>query len=433
MVRQEENDMVSGSDTAETILIVDDEEPVRKTFREWLEGADLGCRILAAGDAAGALALADKNRIDLAILDWHLGAGNDGLQLLEDLTLFNNDVVAIMVTGFAHQATPLMAMRMGVRDYLDKNHDLDRTTFLRAVRKQLDRIRPARREKRINQGLATFRAAVDQVLPLVQAAAALNDPVPLTDAIRSLFRFLQRTTGARSGVLLVHSYEPGRQPEQITRAYDDKGQPLDVPLVPFERSLAGSVVSMQEPNVMDRLDRAGDTFDLQPFERGARTVLAAPLSVAPGLQVVLELFDKQSAGGEPASFNAADRQLARSAADFGADLLRQALAERQTYRILSDAVAAALRAGDEVAQSLRTTSDPQPEAPTPPDILATLDAGLRDGAACAIDAAATVRLAEAIRVLALRYGPRAVEHCTRMVADLRGLLDEISGMEGEAR
>ena len=85
--------------------------------------------------------------IDLAVLDWNLGAGNDGLQLLEDLVLFNPDVVAIMVTGFAHQATPLDAMRMGVRDYLDKNQDLNRDTFLAAVRKQLDHIRPAKRQR----------------------------------------------------------------------------------------------------------------------------------------------------------------------------------------------------------------------------------------------------------------------------------------------
>jgi ActR/RegA family two-component response regulator len=425
--------MAPGSDTAETILIVDDEEPVRRTFREWLESAELGCQILAAGDAAAALALADKYRIDLAILDWHLGAGNDGLQLLEDLTLFNHDIVAIMVTGFAHQATPLMAMRMGVRDYLDKNHDLDRTTFLRAVRKQLDRIRPARREKRINQGLATFRATVEQVLPLIQAAAALNDPVPLTDAIRSLFRFLLLSTGARSGALLVHSYEAGRKPEQITRAYDASGQPLDEALVPFERSLAGSVVSMQEPHVMNLLDQAGGGIEFQPFERGAHMVLAAPLSVAPGLQVVLELFDKQSPDGGQSSFDAADRRLVRSATSFGADLLRQALAERQMRRVLSDAVVAALRAGDEVAQAVRASGEPQVEAPTPPDILATLDEGLRHGSAGAIDASATVRLAEAIRLLALRYGPRAVDHCSRMLTDLRGLLDDVTGAEGEAR
>ena len=35
--------MAAGDQSAETILIVDDEEPVRRTFREWLEGADLGC------------------------------------------------------------------------------------------------------------------------------------------------------------------------------------------------------------------------------------------------------------------------------------------------------------------------------------------------------------------------------------------------------
>src|SRR2546421_9071466 len=195
--------MTPANDTTETILIVDDEEPVRKTFREWLDSAALGCRILSAADAEAALVQANQHTIDLAILDWNLGAGNDGLQLLEDLYLFNPDVAAIMITGFAHQATPLDAMRMGVRDYLDKNQKLDRDTFLRAVRKQLDHIRPAKRERRLHRSLVAFREAVEKVLPLVQAAAALNDPVPLPQAVGSLFRFLLRTTGAADGALLV--------------------------------------------------------------------------------------------------------------------------------------------------------------------------------------------------------------------------------------
>jgi len=97
--------MASAAEAPETILIVDDEQAVRKTFQEWLEGADLGCRILGVEDAEAALQQANRHSIDLAILDWNLGAGNDGLQLLEDLYLFNPDVVAIMVTGYAHQAT----------------------------------------------------------------------------------------------------------------------------------------------------------------------------------------------------------------------------------------------------------------------------------------------------------------------------------------
>src|SRR5438552_19019522 len=188
--------MTTNAEEPDTVLIVDDEESVRQTFREWLEKADVNCRILAAADAESALLQANKNTIDLAILDWNLGAGNDGLQLLEDLYLFNPNVVAILITGYAHQATPLDAMRMGVRDYLDKNQDLDRETFLAAVRRQLERIRPAKREQRLHQTLVAFREAVEKVLPLVQSAAALNDPVPLPEAIAHLFRFLQRTTRA---------------------------------------------------------------------------------------------------------------------------------------------------------------------------------------------------------------------------------------------
>src|ERR1700745_3174521 len=168
--------MSASVEPGETILIVDDEGPVRRTFQEWLGGGGLSSRILTAADAEEALQLADRHTIDLAILDWALGAGDDGLQLLQDLYEFNADVVAIMITGFANQATPLDAMRMGVRDYLDKNHDLNRETFLRAVRKQLDGIRPAKQSRRFHQSLVAFREAVEKILPLVQSASALTEP-----------------------------------------------------------------------------------------------------------------------------------------------------------------------------------------------------------------------------------------------------------------
>jgi two-component system, NtrC family, nitrogen regulation response regulator NtrX len=423
--------MPPGDLSAETILLVDDEEPVRRTFREWLEGADLGCRILTAADAESALLQANQQTIDLAILDWNLGAGNDGLQLLEDLALFNADVVAIMITGFAHQATPLDAMRMGVRDYLDKNQDLDRATFLRAVKRQLDRIRPARRERRLHQGLAAFRSAVEKVLPLVQASAAMHDPAPLPAAVHSLFRFLARTTGARDGALLVRGYEPGREPAEICRVYDSDGRPIEGSLAAFARSVAGGAASLAEPCVMMELDRAAATgaVELHPFEKGRRSLLAAPLSVAPGLQVVLELFDKQTPAGEleETGFTEADRRLAAAAADFGAEMLRQALAERQTQQVLFDAVEAALGTSDSVAESMRGAAA-RPDDPPPPAVLERLREGLSAGLDGTADAGETLRFAEAVRVLALRHGPAAVRHCTEMAEGLRRLLDGASGL-----
>jgi two-component system nitrogen regulation response regulator NtrX len=403
--------------TAETILIVDDEEPVRRTFQEWLAGSGLPCEVLVAADAESALRLANRRPIDLAVLDWNLGAGNDGLRLLEDLSVFQPDIVAILVTGYAHQATPLNALRMGVRDYLDKNQDLNRQTFLAAVRRQLDRIRPAKQHRDLHRQLAAFRAAVEKVLPLVQSSAALNDPVPLPTAVASLCRFLRHLTGAADTVLLVRHVGDGGA--ETCKVYDSAGAPLTVALVPFARSLAATAVSMAEPSVMNALsDTAAATVDLQPFERGRKSVLAAPLAVGPGVHAVLELFDK------PGGFTAADRQLAAAAADIGAELLRQALADRQTQTTLFDAVGAALEATRAVADG---SAPDRPEEPPPAAVLEALRENLTTTARAPGEADAALRLAEAVRVLAVRHGTPAVEHCIRTVESLRQMLDVIGG------
>jgi DNA-binding NarL/FixJ family response regulator len=423
--------MSSGAGANETILIVDDEPAVRKTFEEWLDGADLGCRVLSAADAEAALQEANRESIDLAVLDWNLGAGNDGLQLLEDLFVFNPNIVAIMVTGYAHQATPLDAMRMGVRDYLDKNQDLNRETFLSAVRRQLERIRPAKRERRLHQSLVAFREAVEKVLPLVQSAAALTDPVPLPEAVRSLFRFLLQSTRASDGVLVTRSYDPERRPAEICRVYDSNGAALAVELVPFARSIAGTAVSLQQPSVMSRLQEtaAAERLELQPFERDRQSLLAAPLAVAPGVHVVLELFDKRRPGGlsDPDGFTEADRQTVGAAAEVGAELLRQALAQRNVHQVLFSAIGAALEAGDSVSESLGRTAAQRLEQPPSAPVLDQLREGLRGAAETPADAEATLRLAEAIRVLTLRHGPPALHHCLRLVEDVRQLLDVVTG------
>jgi hypothetical protein len=182
---------------------------------------------------------------------------------------------------------------------------------------------------------------------------------------------------------------------------------------------------------MTRPDQAAAAggVDLQPFERGRRSLLAAPVSVAPGVDVVLELFDKQGPGGEPddGGFTEADHRLVGAVADLGAELLRQALAERQTHQVLFDAIAAARGAGDSVAESLRGTAEQRREEPPPAAVLDQLREGLSARPGAAVDAAETLRLAEAVRVLALRHGDAAVRYCTRLVEQLRELLDNLTG------
>src|SRR5947209_1292582 len=411
------------SDNAETILIVDDVASVRETFREWLERAEPSCRILTASDAESALTLANRHSIDLAILDWNLETGDNGLELLQDLYAFNPDVVAILVTGYAAEATPLDAMRMGVRDYLDKNHDLNRGTFLQAVRRQLEHIRPTKRARQLHETLVAFREAVQKILPLVQSAAALNDPVPLPDAIGALVRFLIRTTQAGDGLLLVRRYDGGPDPVETCRVYDARGETVPAELVPFARSIAGSAVAMQEPCVINDLATANaGSVELQPFERGRRSLLAVPLIVGPGVQAVIELFDPASG-----RFRPEDQQLVRAAAEVGTELLRQAIGHRQAQQLLLDAVETALGASDAMDHSLAGGGSERLQQPPPEQVLDRLRAGLTspgDGRVAEV----SLRLAEAIRVLGLRHGERALEHCVTLVESLRGLLDRASGV-----
>ena len=163
---------------------------------------------------------------------------------------------------------------------------------------------------------------------------------------------------------------------------------------------------------MNRLDGDGGIVRL-PFEEGRSTILAAPLQVGPGLHVILELFDKPA-------FGDADKRLVAATADVGAELLRRGLAERQTHRLLFDAVEAALRASEGVgaihggdALPPQAVLDRLKQSFTTDDPIADGEVGLR--------------LLEAVRALAVRHGTPAVDHCIALIESVRKLLDASHG------
>jgi ActR/RegA family two-component response regulator len=403
------------------ILLVDDEQSVRRTFEEWLEAANLGCRVYSAVDAESALAVANRVTIDLAVLDWNLGAGHDGLRLLEDLHVFQPEMVAILVTGYAHQATPLAAMRMGVRDYLDKNQELDRDVFLGAVNRQLERIRPAKRERLINQGLRRFRKSLEEVLPLVQSAAVWSDPLPLPEAFRALIGFMISLTRGSSAVLIVRCGPTSSTPASV-RVFDAAGAPMDVPRWAFERSIAASALSLSRPAAMAGLGQSlPPGVQLQSFERGHESVLAIPLTTGGQMQAVIEIFDKQSPPGQPDSpgFDSHDEEMVASAAILGSALFRQAVGEKGARQILLRALESALDSARTLDR--RTGDRPGADQGTIADVARRL-AEAPDG--LSVD---SLRLLELIRDLDRRYGSEALAHCTRLVADVGRLLDSTAG------
>ncbi|MCS7160868.1 MAG: response regulator [Gemmatales bacterium] len=424
---------------AETILIVDDEESVRRTLYEWLRDADTGCELLQAWDAESALQIASQRPIDLAILDWNLGAGHNGLQLLEDLRVFWPQVVAILITGYAHQATPLDALRMGVRDYLDKSRDLRRDTLLAIVRRQLETIRPAKRERDHLARVQAFRQAVESLLPLVQTTAELTAPFPVSESLRAFLRLAQTVFQTDQGVLvirrlpsssdalrahadplrgagMVHDIPSAEADEAGCTILDLQGQPVTARIRHFADSLVAAALAMRDACVLDDLSNAEHRFGvrLQDYERGHRNLLALPVILENDYAAVLELFDTPLAQAQAAEGH---RPLLLSFQNLAAAVLSQIFAERQLHSALLRALQTALEISRQQNvpwtshQRSSTISDWQ-QLLAQPDILPREPEEL-------------LQLAKQLHLLHHKYGPPALRFCQQLLEQLEAFLSQL--------
>jgi DNA-binding NtrC family response regulator len=103
-----------------SILLVDDDVEVLGVLSTGLERT--GWRVTSAAEARAAMALYERERPDLVLLDIGL-PGLSGLQLLEVLRATDPDATVIMLTDQEHIATALEAMRLGAETFLTKPID----------------------------------------------------------------------------------------------------------------------------------------------------------------------------------------------------------------------------------------------------------------------------------------------------------------------
>ena len=99
-----------------TILVVDDEAPVRETVRAYLEKE--GYRVYTAADGAAALQSIRAFKPDLVVLDIMLPQ-MDGLEVLRRMRQESNAWV-IMLTARAEEMDKVLGLKMGADDYLTK-------------------------------------------------------------------------------------------------------------------------------------------------------------------------------------------------------------------------------------------------------------------------------------------------------------------------
>ena len=113
------------------ILIVDDEEGIRDLLCHFLEGK--GYKTRSAVDAGELLVQLNKELPDIVFLDIQLPDIN-GLELLKMIKQIDEDIIVIMISGYATEKIAKETLRFGAFDYIRKPFDLEHVaTVLSAV------------------------------------------------------------------------------------------------------------------------------------------------------------------------------------------------------------------------------------------------------------------------------------------------------------
>src|SRR3989442_1765076 len=103
-----------------TLLVVDDEEGPRQSVRVIFKDE---FEILMAADGPAAIEFAQKNKIDVAVLDIRM-AGMSGIEVLERLKYVDPSIEAVMMTAFETTDTMRQALRLRACDYINKPFDI---------------------------------------------------------------------------------------------------------------------------------------------------------------------------------------------------------------------------------------------------------------------------------------------------------------------
>jgi DNA-binding NtrC family response regulator len=99
-----------------TVLVVDDDEGVRKVLTRWV--TDMGYTVKAAADADTALQMIRECPIEVALCDIRM-PGHDGVWLIEQIGRLGTAPAIVLATGLM-EMDPTVTLRPGVVGYIVK-------------------------------------------------------------------------------------------------------------------------------------------------------------------------------------------------------------------------------------------------------------------------------------------------------------------------
>ena len=133
------------------ILIIEDEEPIRRVLVRILNEEDSNFEIYQASDGKKGLDLIKKESFDLVLCDIKMPKV-DGIELLQRTRKTDSTLPFIMLTGHGNIETAVESMKLGAYDFISKPPDLNR--LINSVRNALEKNELVTENKILRQKVA---------------------------------------------------------------------------------------------------------------------------------------------------------------------------------------------------------------------------------------------------------------------------------------
>ncbi len=182
------------------ILIVDDEQSVRYSFKKLLNSQSY--KIIEASDANEAISTFKNEKPDLVILDIEM-PGKDGIQVLRELNELAPKIPVIIITAYGSGDRVIKAMKYGAYEYIEKPFDIPKLIFV---------IEEALKNSAADKG-EIVEPNLKQKLKYVPGEDTL---IGESTAIKEVYKLIGKVASSDASILIVG--ESGTGKELVARA-----------------------------------------------------------------------------------------------------------------------------------------------------------------------------------------------------------------------
>jgi len=166
------------------VLVVDDEDIVRESLRDWLDGAGYDVETAESGEEA--LQIIKKKKIKIMLADLVM-PGMNGIELMQEAKKIVPELSAVIITAHATIQTAITAIREGAHDYIEKPFCPEKVELL--IEKLVERqdlieenisLRQKIKERFQFEGIIAKSPKMFKIFELIRIVAPTNATVLIT-------------------------------------------------------------------------------------------------------------------------------------------------------------------------------------------------------------------------------------------------------------